>query len=267
MGMDQPEYRMFRFVDTTVEPGKTYRYRVRVSVRNPNYQLGGEELDQPELAKPTFLLAPWSDASPVAQVPDKHAFLVRSLKKGESRKTKTGYEVLVLAENPATGNYAMRSLVAELGGLVNFDKRQAKGPEAKNAETVTTNSLLVDARGRQEEPDGKKGSAMGPSEPLELLFLREDGSFTVATAAESKRDFDRYSSTLPSADDGKKEKEAEGGTSKLFGAGGPAGPGGLFGSGPPGGAGGPPAGGPGGRASTPPGSPAGPGGFPGGSGR
>lgn len=266
-GMELPEYRMFRFVDTTVEPGKTYRYRVRVSVRNPNYQLGGEELSEPELAKPTVLAAPWSDPSPVAQVPDKHTFLVRSLKKGEARKTKTGYEVLVLAENPATGNYTMRSLVTELGGLVNFDKRQAKGPEAKNAETVTTNSLLVDARGRQEESEGKKGATAGPSEPLELLFLREDGSFTVATAAESKRDFDRYASTLPSADDGKKEKDAEGGGSKLFGAGGPGGPGGLFGSGPPGGAGGPPAGGPGGRASTPPGSPAGPGGFPGGAGR
>ncbi len=249
MGMEMklPEYRMFRFVDTTVEPGKTYRYRVQISVRNPNFGLPAQYLSQADLADKPILAAKKSEPSPLAHVPDKTGLLVRSLRKGEARKSKTGYEVLVLAENPETGNYALKSLTTELGAFANFDKKQAKGPDAKNAESVTTNSLLVDARGRVEDGDSKKGGTTGPSEPLELLFLREDGTFSVASAADSQRDYERYAQTLPTADDGKKkDKDGEGGGSSLFPGGG-----GLFG--PPGGGAGAPPGGPGGsRGSTPP---------------
>jgi hypothetical protein len=248
MGIKLPEYRMFRFVDTTVEPGKTYRYRVQISVRNPNYGLPAQYLAQADLADKPILAAKKSEPSPLAHVPDKTGLLVRSLRKGETRKSKTGYEVLVLAENPETGNYALKSLTTELGAFANFDKKQAKGPDAKNAESVTTNSLLVDARGRAEDGDSKKGTTTGPSEPLELLFLREDGTFSVASAADSQRDYERYAQTLPTADDGKKkDKDGEGGGSSLFPGGG-----GLFG--PPGGGAGTPPGGPGGsRGSMPPG--------------
>jgi len=138
-----------------------------------------------------------------------------------------------------------------LGAFANFDKKLAKGPEAKAAESVTTNSLLVDARGRAEDGETKKGAATGPSEPLELLFLREDGSFSVASVADSQRDYERYAQTLPAADDGKKgkDKDGEGGGSSLFPGGG-----GLFGPAG-GGAGTPPGGPPGGsRGSTPPGT-------------
>jgi len=251
MGMEikLPEYRMFRFVDTTVEPGKTYRYRVQISVRNPNYGLPAQYLSQADLADKPILAAKKSEPSPLAHVPDKTGLLVRALRKGEARKSKTGYEVLVLAENPETGNYSLKSLTTELGAFANFDKKLAKGPDAKNAESVTTNSLLVDARGRVEDGDMKKGGPTGPSEPLELLFLREDGTFSVASAADSQRDYERYAQTLPTADDGKKgkDKDGEGGGSSLF----PGAGGGLFGS--PGGGAGSPPGGPGGsRGSTPP---------------
>ena len=255
MGMELqlPEYRMFRFVDTTVEPGKTYRYRVQVSVRNPNYGLPAQYLSQADLADKPILAAKKSEPSPLAHVPDKTGLLVRALRRGESRKSKTGYEVLVLAENPETGNYWLKSLTTELGAFANFDKKLAKGPDAKTAESVTTNSLLVDARGRAEDGD-KKGAATGPSEPLELLFLREDGSFSVASAADSQRDYERYAQTLPAADDGKKgkDKDGEGGGSSLFPGGGAGG--GLFGAPPGGGAGTPPGGPSGGaRGSMPPG--------------
>ena len=271
-GPQEPAFRMFRFVDTTVEPGKTYRYRVKISVKNPNYGLDGQYLVEPELAKPVVLVAEWSEPSPPAHVGDKHRFLVRSLKRGEPKKSKAGHEVLVLAENPATGNYAMRSLAVDLGSLLNFDKRQAKGPDAKNAESVLSNGVLLDARGRQDEPEAKKGGSSGPSEPLELLVLREDGSFSVSMAADSREDFDRYASTLTTPEDGKKDKGDDKSGGGLFGGSGAGGGVGIFGS-PPGGSS-PPAGGPpGGRASAPPGGgpPTGPGGgrmsLPPGSGR
>jgi len=258
VGMEEPEYRMFRFIDTTVEPGKTYRYRVRVSVRNPNFGLPGEYLLEPELAKAPILVAPWSEPSAPAHIADKHRFLVRSLKRGEAKKSKTGFEVLVLAENPANGNYTMRTLQAELGGMLNLEKKGGRGADPKAAESVVTNTLLLDVRGRQDEPEPKKGAAAEPSEPVELLFLREDGSFDVVTAEDSVRVVEQYAATLATPEAGKKE-EGEGG-STLFGGGtgggflgGPSGgAGGGRASAPPGG--GPPAGGPGGRMSAPPGS-------------
>lgn len=250
MGMERklPDYRMFRFVDTTVEPGKTYRYRVQISVRNPNYGLPAQYLSQADLADKPILAAMKSEPSPLAHVPDKTGLLVRALRRGEARKPKTGYEVLVLVENAETGNYSLKSVPTELGAFANLDKKQAKGPDAKSVESVTTNSLLVDARGRVEDGDTKKGGTTGPSEPLELLFLREDGTFSVASAADSQRDYERYAQTLPTADDGKKgkDKDGEAGGSSLYPGGG-----GLFG--PPGGGAGAPPGGPGGsRGSTPP---------------
>ncbi len=254
MEMQLPEYRMFRFVDTTVEPGKSYRYRVQISVRNPNYGLPAQYLAEADLGDKPILAAEKSKPSPLAHVPDKTGLLVRALRKGETRKSKTGYEVLVLAENAETGNYWLKSLTTELGAFANLDKKLAKGPEAKTAETVTTNSILLDARGRQEDGETKKGAATGPSEPLELLFLREDGSFSVASVADSQRDYERYAQTLPAADDGKKgkDKDGEGGGSSLFPGGGAGG--GLFGAPPGGGAGTPPGGPPGGaRGSMPPG--------------
>ena len=38
--------RLFRFVHLTAEPGKTYRYQVKILLYNPNYDLTSERLDQ-----------------------------------------------------------------------------------------------------------------------------------------------------------------------------------------------------------------------------
>ncbi len=242
------EYRLFRFVDMSVESGKTYRYRVRISVFNPNYDMPAQYLADAALAKDLKLASETSKPSPLAHISEPTSLLARTLRKGEGKKSKTGYEVLLLAEDPETGNYALRSIAAELGGLANIDKRLAKGPDAKaRGEDVITDSVLIDARGRQDDRDDKdkKASAL-PSEPLELLFLRADGSFSLASAADSQESVDRYAQTLASPDDGKKDKDKDGSGSQLFPGGG------LFG---------PPGGGPPG-AGTPPGSP--PGGTPGG---
>ena len=79
-----------------------------------------------------------------------------------------------MAENPANGNYSMRTLQAELGGMLNLEKRPVRGADPKASENVVTNTLLLDARGRQDEPEPKKGATARPSEPVELLFLRGD---------------------------------------------------------------------------------------------
>jgi hypothetical protein len=41
-----PEYALFRFIDTDLEPGKTYQYRVKLKVKNPNFEKAGEVAEE-----------------------------------------------------------------------------------------------------------------------------------------------------------------------------------------------------------------------------
>jgi hypothetical protein len=208
------DYRLFRFVDTTVEPGKTYRYRVRLSLWNPNRDLEPRYLTDAALAKDVKLPSAPSNVTEPVTVPGTEALLVRTVRKAESKRFKPGsVEVLVLDKGAETGNLALRSLVTEPGGLVNVDKRLNKpGDLRTRGEDAFTDAVLVDLRGRQEdrsETRGGKGSP--PPEPLDMLFLRPDGSFTSASAADSQPTVERYIGTLPIMEDPKsKDKQPPG---------------------------------------------------------
>ena len=77
-GEEKPEgqpQRMFRFIDTSVEPGRSYRYRVRLKVRNPNFGLDPQYVADPGLATDPHLAATPSDATPAVRIPDPVAML------------------------------------------------------------------------------------------------------------------------------------------------------------------------------------------------
>ena len=132
-------------------------------------------------------------------VPDTMAILVQTLSKDEIKqmKLKTGsVQVLVLAPSRETGNYSLRSLLTDVGGLANIDSTLNKpGDTRTKGENVATDRVLVDIRGRQEKP-AKIGN---PPETLEMLFLKSDGTCEVVSAADSQRFYDRYMMTLEPA--------------------------------------------------------------------
>jgi hypothetical protein len=55
-----PDYCLLRFPDVTVEPGRTYEYRVRVRMANPN-QGKKTKVEETSLAEPKELLGPWAE--------------------------------------------------------------------------------------------------------------------------------------------------------------------------------------------------------------
>ncbi|MBL8826665.1 MAG: hypothetical protein JNM18_06730 [Planctomycetaceae bacterium] len=63
------DFKLFRFCDFTVERGKTYRYRVKVSLFNANYKLDPIALAKPTLAQGEFRETPWSEPSNDVIVP------------------------------------------------------------------------------------------------------------------------------------------------------------------------------------------------------
>lgn len=64
-----PKQLLFRFLDFDVEPGKIYRYQVKLIVQNPNFNLDQAHLEKPELALRETRDTPWSEPSPPLQVP------------------------------------------------------------------------------------------------------------------------------------------------------------------------------------------------------
>ncbi len=190
--------RLFRFVDTAVKPGESYRYRVKFALRNPNVGLASRHLADLAASKGEFLVSELSNETPPVRVPEPVVLMSRTIDKDTRKKMKLKgetLEVLILAPSQKTGNYALRSTVTDLGGLVNISPELNKPGDVRfYGEPLATDSVLVDARGSQEDRADIRGT--DPPAPLEMLFLRPDGSFTTVSAAEGERSLSRYGGTL-----------------------------------------------------------------------
>ena len=192
------ESRLFRFVDTSVEQGAEYRYRVRFALRNPNVGLAPQHVTEPAITRVDFLFSDYSNETPAVRVPDATRILVRTMSKDAARKLKIkgdAVELLVLAESQDNGNFALRSTVTATGGLANVDPTLNRpGSIRFFGEEVTTDRMLLDVRGQQEERGDTRSSV--PPEPLEMLFLRPDGGFEFVAAADSEPLVGKYRSSL-----------------------------------------------------------------------
>ena len=118
------ENRLFRFVDTDVKPGETYRYRVKFALRNPNVNLAPQHLADVAAAKGEFLVSAFSNETDPVRVPDPTRLVVRTIDRDTMRKMRINgdaLEVMVLAPSEKTGNFALRSTITDIGGLANVD--------------------------------------------------------------------------------------------------------------------------------------------------
>lgn len=81
-----PEYILFRYMDFDVEPGKAYRYRVKLKLTNPNYGELADNLAAENVGTGKFRFTPWSDPSVPAIVTDDSKYFVTEAFPGSSRK-------------------------------------------------------------------------------------------------------------------------------------------------------------------------------------
>jgi len=211
------EKRLFRFVDTAVKPGESYRYRVRFALRNPNVGLASRHLADVAAAKGEFLLSGYSNETTPVRVPEPVTLIARTIDKDTRKKLKLkgeALEVMILAPSEKTGNYALRSTLTDLGGLADVSPDLNRPGDIRFfGEPLITDTVLVDAHGSQEDRGDVRST--DPPEPLEMLFLRDDGSFAVVAAADGERPIRRYGGTLfkPGTqlpDDGRPERTDKG---------------------------------------------------------
>ena len=193
------EYRLFRFIDMAVLPGHSYRYRVTVLCWNPNLNVPSRHLAEADLAKKTTLESPASDATAAVVVPDGKRMLVQPLKKPDLKRLKPGMvAVELLGQKPQGGALSLRFLIMEVGGVANVEPllNKAGDPRSKGEELIT-DRVLLDVRGRLEDrTETRTGRPTPPPEPVEMIFLRPDGTFEFASSASSQPDIDRYLPTL-----------------------------------------------------------------------
>jgi len=209
--VNQLDYRLFRFLDTDVEPGKSYRYRVTIRVWNPNVGLPIKYLEDPSLADPVTLaaepslLAP-ADGMEVPRVPGPSLVLTRLLSRDDKKLAGLGgrdNEALVLDANPDSGNFELHSAEIAPGQPIGVEQgarrmrignRRISVPE----HDVETDLTVVGIVGEQ-ELDEKKRMPRGfvPPAPFELLLVDAAGEISRVTPSESAKRVREYLPTLP----------------------------------------------------------------------
>ena len=81
------KYLLFRYFDFQVTPGNAYRYRVRLTLLNPNFKRAVEDLVDESIAAGELRVTPWSDPTPHVFVPDEQRIF---LAKAEKPRPDTG---------------------------------------------------------------------------------------------------------------------------------------------------------------------------------
>ncbi|HEY2882872.1 MAG TPA: hypothetical protein VGJ15_10570, partial [Pirellulales bacterium] len=212
-------YKLFRFVDLSAEPGKTYRYRVQVLLYNPNYGLKPECLDVN--VKPTvkYRETPWSEPTAAVTIPAETRLLADTIAAGGKAKVKV---LSMVKAPPSTDNGGMGAAAKEvaLEVMKEYELQLGQIAEVTNATfdgvadisagvirklekvSIDTNeAMLLDFR--NEDPVGL-AKPRGAGVPAEMLFVDASGKFIAADAASDSltaSDF-KTRTNIPVADTG-----------------------------------------------------------------
>jgi len=185
------KYLLFRFIDFNIEPTKYYRYRVKLVLNNPNYNLNPAQLEKPELAQGETREAEWSEPSPPAGVPVLERYFAGNVKSpgGDLEPT---IDVAVKQWMPNFGADAFYEFKDYLrGALLNDAAAQVayiipgKLVGTQAAAPVETRSLLADfswerASAKQRGP-GSGLDAKPITRPSEVLLRTPRGELVITT--------------------------------------------------------------------------------------
>jgi hypothetical protein len=208
--MQEVEYLLFRFFDFSVQPGKHYRYRVKLVLANPNYGMLPHFLERDGMEKVKTLEADWSEPSPPVAVPRDSQVLVASTRASdgsaslmmvrfEEKDGVAASEEFVTVQRgqflnylgrpaPETGPTGMMGGMGPMGPMGGMGpmgptgmpyatgtprRRDEDAPERKV--DYITNALLLDVAGGGRLP-GRDRSLV---EPGSILLLNADGNLVV----------------------------------------------------------------------------------------
>jgi len=187
------EQKLFRFVDYTVEPGKQYRYRVKLVLQNPNQDVADRFLKVPEQSHTSTLETEWSEPTPVVTVPRGFSiFAGPAVRPTSTPSHDPEAEVCVVSFDPQRGAEPVARKAVQRGTLLNFPARnlQVLSPERSSVSKwekvdFQSNALIVDVEGGRKLSSGRKALI----EPVEVLMLDADGQLSVHDELDDSKAF------------------------------------------------------------------------------
>ncbi len=186
--------KLYRFVDYFAEPGRQYRYRVKLALSQSELQAAGGELKEPELAQAQMIETPWSEPSPPVTVPRGVLILAGPVagKPTAQASHDPEAEILVVTFDRQRGGEPAVKKQVQRGVLANFHENSLRVPspdhtgsnEWENVD-IQSNSLVVDVQGgrRLSQKDKKL------IEPVEVLVLDADGKLSVCDELDDAEEF------------------------------------------------------------------------------
>lgn len=131
MPVKKADVGLFRFLDFTVDPGKHYRYRVKLVLANPNYGLSVRYIETPELAKERWIETDWSEPTAPVSVPRDSRLLVGEVKSSRYVTIEPSTSLMLIHFDEMTGKESSAEKSDLLRGqLVNFEVEAEKAPAA-----------------------------------------------------------------------------------------------------------------------------------------
>jgi hypothetical protein len=181
-------YKLFRFTDFDVQPGHSYRYRVQLVLKNPNYGVSADALANPAVKSEPYRDTPWSDASAVATVPSAPRLLAAGIDrpKGKDPKGRVG----ILTWDKESSVQLLDRDSVDLGAVANFVKKKVEDvidPSRRMrhdfSSDFVTNAALIDVHGPETvdakpaksaaaaSRAGAEAASAEVAEPAEMLLL------------------------------------------------------------------------------------------------
>jgi hypothetical protein len=170
-----PDYRLFRFLDFDVQPGKYYMYRVCLVLANPNYKLKAALLSNEarKYAENVYLETDWSKPSAVISVPGDTGVLLASVAPPQRSGGESWANVLMTKWSMDKGTEEHKKMSLFRGQIANSGTPTSRTTTARPE--YATDSLAVDIRGDERLSKTEHDS----TEPAEILLLTAGGNLVV----------------------------------------------------------------------------------------
>jgi len=193
-GREDVEYLLFRFFDFSAEPGKHYRYRVRLLLSNPNYNVETRFLVDPGLSEARWLQTEWSKASDVVTVPTDDRILGVAVNPSRISKRPPSAKLGIIHWDADTGEKSLDEFNAFRGQYLNYMNRivkeaqkpslslfvgEKRSTEKKTRSRIKTADYITDATLLDMMGGGKLSKKGSQTEPGAILLLSADGSLVV----------------------------------------------------------------------------------------
>lgn len=186
------EYRLVRIFDFEAQEGKTYQYRIRLVMNNPNYNLADKFLKNVDSKKEQFRDTPWSEPSPPIKILPPEEIMFAAVQPAHGVKD-TAIRCKLMMLDPETGIPAVVEEDVPRGTMLNF-RKPVEVADFVRKEFVQkeinfeTDALLLDIRG------GRSFSVRDRTltEPGEGLFFTRDGKLIAHNEMDDVELWDHY---------------------------------------------------------------------------